>query len=149
MGVDLDANLANIRQFLYDFFSNEELTQFCFDHYFSVYQNFSESQTKGSKAMQLVAYCHNHHKLPDLLEKLERHRPIAFGEVFGKRSASFKVLVNINTASPDELQNLPGIGPRLAQAIIYGRPYSSVDELRLINGIGVRRISALRDWCVA
>lgn len=37
--------------------------------------------------------------------------------------------VNINTASFDELDKLPGIGAVRAEAIIRGRPYSSIEEL--------------------
>ncbi len=40
-----------------------------------------------------------------------------------------KKLVNINTASQKELEDLPGIGPVYAQNIIEHRPYSSVEEL--------------------
>lgn len=38
--------------------------------------------------------------------------------------------VNVNNASPKELESLWGIGPVTAQNIIEQRPYSSVEELR-------------------
>lgn len=38
-------------------------------------------------------------------------------------------LVNINTASLQELDSLPGIGPVYAQKVIDQRPYSTVEEL--------------------
>lgn len=38
-------------------------------------------------------------------------------------------LININTASLDQLDTLPGIGPVTAQKIISSRPYGSIDEL--------------------
>ncbi len=38
-------------------------------------------------------------------------------------------LININTATLDQLDTLPGIGPVTAQKIVGGRPYGSTDEL--------------------
>jgi competence protein ComEA len=38
-------------------------------------------------------------------------------------------LININTASEQELDSLPGIGPVTAAKIINSRPYGSVNEL--------------------
>lgn len=47
---------------------------------------------------------------------------------------AYQGLININTATLNELDMLPGIGPVYGQNIIEGRPYSSVEEL-LSRGI--------------
>jgi DNA uptake protein ComE-like DNA-binding protein len=44
--------------------------------------------------------------------------------------------LDVNTASLAELQNVPGIGPVVAQRIIEGRPFKSADDLQRVKGIG-------------
>ncbi|MCX4677336.1 ComEA family DNA-binding protein [Streptomyces sp. NBC_01433] len=56
--------------------------------------------------------------------------------------------VSLNTATVDQLETLPGVGPVLAQHIVDYRAehggYRSVDELREVNGIGDRRFADLQ-----
>ena len=57
--------------------------------------------------------------------------------------------VALNTATVDQLDTLPGVGPVLAQHIVDYRTqhggFRSVDELREVNGIGDRRFADLRN----
>ncbi|MFG3661168.1 helix-hairpin-helix domain-containing protein [Streptomyces sp. NPDC047706] len=59
------------------------------------------------------------------------------------------VPVSLNTATVEQLDTLPGVGPVLAQHILDYRTrhggFRSVDELREVNGIGERRFADLRD----
>src|SRR5699024_2132785 len=53
--------------------------------------------------------------------------------------------VDINQASPEELQEIIHIGPARAQDVIDQRPYDSVDNLTKINGIGPARIADIEN----
>jgi len=46
------------------------------------------------------------------------------------------VLLNINTATQAQLEDLPGVGPVTAGKIIAGRPYSSLEELLVKKAVG-------------
>ena len=63
-------------------------------------------------------------------------------------SVSAPRLVNINRASVAELDQLPGVGPSTARAIVEHRerhgPYATVDDLLAVRGIGPAKLAEMR-----
>ena len=61
----------------------------------------------------------------------------------------FLLVINLNTASVQELRSLPGIGPSLAKKIVEFRErnhgFKRVDELLAIPGISEKKWRAIRD----
>lgn len=57
-------------------------------------------------------------------------------------------LVNINTANATQLTQLPGVGPAIAQKIIDYRtangPFTSVDDLTKVPGIGTAKLAQIK-----
>ena len=62
------------------------------------------------------------------------------------------LLIDINAASEAELEGLPGIGPALAAAIVEWRqangPFTAVDDLLQVPGIGPAKLERLADHAV-
>lgn len=53
--------------------------------------------------------------------------------------------IDPNTATVDEIMLLPGIGEVLAERIVEGRPYKSVEDLRRVPGIGEKVFARLKN----
>ena len=72
----------------------------------------------------------------------------ASGAAAGATGAGGVALVNINTADEPTLETLNGVGPALAAAIIQYRtdqgPFTSVDQLDGVSGIGPATLEKLR-----
>ena len=65
-----------------------------------------------------------------------------------KKAPSPQSLLDLNTASKKELQSIKGIGPVLAERIIAGRPYRTVDDLLKVKGIGPKILESIRPYLV-
>ena len=94
----------------------------------------------------------------NLAAKLEDGRQVLVPRRAGSQPASSPsaaaspapgVPLNLNTATIEQLDELPGVGPATAQKILAYRDehggFGSVDELGEVPGIGDVRLAALRD----
>jgi competence ComEA-like helix-hairpin-helix protein len=65
-----------------------------------------------------------------------------------EKADSQHVLLDLNTASREELLAINGIGPVLSERIIAGRPYKTVDQLLKVKGIGPKNLEKFRPYFV-
>jgi competence protein ComEA len=71
-----------------------------------------------------------------------REEEIQLQEAFGLGSGE---PIDLNTASVDEIMQLPGVGTVLAERIVDGRPYADVEDLRGVTGVGDKLFERIKD----
>ena len=57
--------------------------------------------------------------------------------------------ININTASLEDLQKIPGVGEKTAQRILDQRqesPYQKIEDLKNLPGIGEKKFEEMKDY---
>lgn len=86
---------------------------------------------------------------PALAEPASRAQPAASAVARGSTMPAPTVagVVNINEASSEQLQLLPGVGPSRADAIVTFRkshPFKRIEDLTRIKGIGRKSLLRLR-----
>ena len=69
---------------------------------------------------------------------------VAFGE-----GGPAQEKIDINTATLEQLETLTGVGPVYAQRIIDARPFSLVDDLLRVSGIGEKTLQKIKDQGLA
>ena len=83
--------------------------------------------------------------------KLPRRAPSVAAQTHAR--AEGPAQVNVNRASREELEKLPGVGPALAARIVEHRerfgPFRRAEHLMLVRGISERRFRQLRPFVVA
>ena len=75
--------------------------------------------------------------------------PVGGGAGMSGRAPVDEGPIDLNAASEEQLDALPGVGPATAAAIVAYRdehgPFGSVDDLGKVHGIGPAKLDALRD----
>lgn len=79
--------------------------------------------------------------------------PLATGAIYLYRNIRAELtpgegdlVVNVNTATQDELETIPGVGPAISRQIIAGRPYERVEDLERVRGIGRYTLNSIRPY---
>jgi len=72
--------------------------------------------------------------------------------IHSNTSQAFSYPLDLNQATQEELESLPGIGPEKAKDILayrehYG-PFQSLDDLLMVEGIGEKTIDSLREFLI-
>lgn len=83
------------------------------------------------------------------VERLQR-RPVVPPAINGaKKIIASDAAINVNLATLEELQRLPGIGAKIAERIIDARkakPFEAIEDLRKVGGIGAKTLDKLRPF---
>lgn len=101
--------------------------------------NLASKVTDGSKIL-----------VPSKLKTLDTSLDIKDSQ--GETLVTNSKKININTASAKELEELPGIGPALAERIVSYRetngPFKNVEEIKKVSGIGEKKFETIKDLIV-
>lgn len=82
------------------------------------------------------------------IEEKERSARAHLSPLEPAKMKALSIRVNVNTAGPEELGILPGIGPHLARAIVDFREargeFLALEDLLKVRGLGPKKFAAIR-----
>jgi len=89
----------------------------------------------------------------DVVSEAEPFSAIASSAENGGQEVLVEKSIDINRASQDELDKLPGIGPVLAERIVEYREenggFIDIEELKSVEGIGDKTFEKIQDYIIA
>jgi competence protein ComEA len=86
---------------------------------------------------------------PEAFAQSKKEPAAAPAKTDAKKSDTKKELLDINTASADELKALPGIGEAYSKKIIDNRPYQQKDQLVSKKVIPEKTYQGIKDQIIA
>ena len=84
------------------------------------------------------------------VQKTRKGLRVIFLPLEGKKKILLGIPINLNTATLDDLSNLPGIGPHIARDVVsfrktHGR-FSKIEDLKAVKGIKEKRFKKIEKY---
>jgi competence protein ComEA len=111
--------------------------------------DYSSSDSEFAARSRLIAEHDSNSSIRPTHDAFDNSHP-ASGPVHAVDKVTHSV-ININTATKEELVKLPGIGEAMAERIIMYReengPFRSVEDLTNVKGIGKKKLAQIAPFC--
>lgn len=92
-------------------------------------------------------YIPNENEIKDITV-VEQNEGVA--SVVNDEGSNSNLKININKASEEKLQEIPGVGPSMAQKIVSYRKengkFNSIEELKNVKGIGDKKFEKMKEY---
>lgn len=102
------------------------------------YRNFSHGLNTAEPRLKVVQAVAGADIIQ--LETTKKSKPTA-----ASKATANNTKLCVNTASEKELGAIKGLSKKVARAIVEARPFSSMDELQKVKGLGRKTLEKLRD----